>query len=88
MKSSFTILGVSTVGLYFTGLLAFGSWKATAVSLMLILAGSLALSLALQWQHFKHRRRARLSGRSVTTHEHNGVRVYHPDGSRSFIKFE
>jgi membrane protein implicated in regulation of membrane protease activity len=87
MKKFFTVFGVATLALYFTGFLSFGSWQAAGLSLGSLAILSLGLGLALNRESSKLRKRAKNDGRSVTSNERDGIRVYHPDGSQTFHRY-
>jgi membrane protein implicated in regulation of membrane protease activity len=87
MKKFLTVFGGSSAALYLTGFLSFGSWQAAGISLGIITFLSLGIVLALNRETSKLRKQAKTSGRSVTFHEHKGIRVFHPDGSQTFHRY-
>jgi predicted phage tail protein len=88
MKKTFTVLGVAALAVYFTGCLSFGSWRAAGISAASITLVSLGLGMALTRKSAKLRKQAKTSGRSVTSNEHDGIRVFHPDGSQTFHRYQ
>jgi hypothetical protein len=82
-----TLFGVAAAGLYFAGFLSFGSWKDAGTSAGLVAIVMAGLALAGRMQRGKLRSQARRSGHSVTRHEHDGIRVFHPDGTQSFHSY-
>lgn len=88
MKTFWTILAVAVLSLYFTGFLAFGSWRSAVISIGLIAVVASGIGIAFAREEAKLRKQARVSGRSVTSYEHDGIRVYHPNGSQEFHPYK
>lgn len=84
MKNFWTILGMATIGLYLIGFLNFGSWESAGISIGLIAVFAAGIGIAQARETARFRKQARTSGRSVTEHRHNGIRVFHPDGTDTF----